>query len=411
MYKMDKVLFSVFIMMFLPLLFVSCEKMIPPAPKDEDVLAGTIPGLSQQQEHEHLIGDEAFGKVFSVEEGLGPVFVQNSCASCHVGNGKGHPVTMVTRFAKKENGVTDYLTQLGGPQLQPKSIPGYLAENIPTEANVITHRLAPAVMGLGYIAALSDASILKNADPNDLDGDGISGRANYVEPTDFFIPLAIHEVNNGKYIGRFGKKAEKITIIDQVVFALKQDIGITSDFDMDDIYNSELGINTGDKVGDPEVSASFVHSIVFYMRTLKAPQRRNLYDTDVIEGEKLFKKIGCENCHKSSFVTDKTDIAALSYQTFYPYSDFLLHDMGELLDDGYPEGISISSEWRTPPLWGIGLARDSQGGQLFLLHDGRANSIESAITFHGGEAEQTRTNFKNLTENEKLQIVKFIESL
>lgn len=396
---------------FFIVIMAACEKMMPPTPKDEDVLAGTIPGLTQQQEREHLIGDAAFGRIFTPEEGLGPIFVQTSCSNCHVGNGKGHPSTMVNRFAKIENGQVDYLLEKGGPQLQELSIAGYAPEGFPSQANVFTKRLAPAVMGLGYIAALSDAAILVNADSNDTDSDGISGRVSYVSPTDFFIPQIIHTPTNGKYIGRFGKKAEKITIQDQVVFALKQDIGITSDFDMQDLYNVQVGYNTGDNVADPEVSANFVHSLVFYMRTLKAPSRRNSDDAEVMEGERLFTQIGCVSCHKSTFVTAESDIAALSNQTFHPYSDFLLHDMGPLLDDGYPEGGANSGEWRTPPLWGIGLAKDSQGGELFLLHDGRAKTFQEAIVNHGGEAASRRVAFFDLTEQQQNQIIKFLESL
>lgn len=393
------------------IVFVSCEKILPTAPPDNEVLAGTVPGLTAQQEKDHLIGDEFFGKIFTKEEGLGPVFVQNSCSNCHVGNGKGHPSTIVTRFGYKEGSLVDYLVGKGGPQLQPFSVEGYPAETLPAEANIITKRLAPAVMGLGYIAALHDQDILANADPDDLDGDGISGRPNYVDPKDIFTPGAIHVENNGKYVGRFGKKAEKVTIQDQVVFALKQDIGITSDFDTEDIYNVNAGLYTGDEVGDPEVTAHFVNGLVFYMRTLKAPDRRNETDPDVMEGERLFKEIGCAKCHVSDFTTSESDIEALSQKTFQPYSDFLLHDMGPLLDDGYPEGSADSNEWRTPPLWGIGLAKTTQGGQMFLLHDGRALSIEGAVTFHSGEAESVKNKFFKLSESERNQIVKFIESL
>lgn len=389
----------------------ACKKMFPPAPADEEVLAGTIPNLTALQEHEHLVGDEAFGQVFSPEQGLGPIFVQTSCANCHVGNGKGHPSTMVNRFARSENGLVDYMLSHGGPQLQKSAIPGYLPESFPGTANVFTQRLAPAVMGLGYIAALSDASILANADSSDLDGNGISGRVNYVTPTDFFTPKAIHISNKGKYVGRFGKKAEKVTIQDQVVFALKQDIGITSDFDTEDLYNPQAGNNTGDVVPDPEVSANFVHSLVFYMRTLKAPERRNIDDPDVIAGEMLFSQVGCTNCHISTFVTAESDIDALSNQTFHPYSDFLLHDMGELLDDKYPEGDANSNEWRTPPLWGVGLAKNSQGGDLFLLHDGRAKTFQEVLSFHGGEATTVRSAFKSLSQAEQEQLIKFLESL
>lgn len=398
------------ILLFLLVAIVACEKILPPEPAGEDVLAGTIPGLTMQQEKEHLVGDAAFAKIFTAAEGLGPIFVQNSCSNCHVGNGKGHPSTVVTRYANVNGSTVDYLLSKGGPQLQQNSIEGYLAEALPSQANVFTKRMAPSIMGLGYIAALHDQAILANVDSNDINADGISGRVNYVDPTSFFIPQDIHVASNGKYIGRFGKKAEKVVIQDQVVFALKQDIGITSDFDMEDLYNYELGLYTGDNTPDPEASASFVNSLVFYMRTLKAPERRSADDEDVMAGEKLFEQIGCTSCHTSTFTTAESDIAALSNQTFHPYSDFLLHDMGELLDDKYPEGSAQSSEWRTPPLWGVGLAETSQGG-LFLLHDGRATSFESAISFHGGEAASRRIAFYALSETEKAQLIKFLKSL
>jgi len=390
---------------------ISCKKLMPPAPLDEEVLAGTIPGLTTEQEKEHLIADANFGRIFGKEDGLGPIFVQTSCANCHIGNGKGHPTTELTRFANVNGNIVDYLLNKGGPQLQQRAITGYSAEVIPAEANVISKRIAPAIMGLGFIGALDDQSILNNSDPNDANGDGISGRPNYVNPTSFFSPLPIHIANAGQYIGRFGKKAEKVAIQDQVVFALKQDIGITSDFDTEDLYNVQWGNHTGDEVPDPEVSASFVNSLVFYMRTLKAPPRRNANDPDVVEGENLFNKIGCASCHVSTFTTAASDIAALSNKTFHPYSDFLLHDMGPLLDDGYPEGSAGGFEWRTPPLWGVGLAKDSQGGELFLLHDGRAKGFEQAISFHGGEAESRRTAYNALSQKEKDQLIKFLESL
>ncbi|HYV94184.1 MAG TPA: di-heme oxidoredictase family protein [Chitinophagales bacterium] len=389
----------------------SCQKMMPAGPLDENVLEGTIPGLTPEEENKHLIGDEAFGKIFSEEEGLGPIFVQTSCSNCHIGDGKGHPSNIVTRFANVTGAVTDYLIEKGGPQLQNHSVGTYPAETLPSEANVFSNRMAPAVMGLGYVAALDDQSILANADPDDADGDGISGRPNYVDASSFFVPENINIPNNGKYIGRFGKKARQVTIQDMAVFALKEDIGITSDFDKEDVYNCNAGMNIGDNVPDPEVSADFVNDLVFYVRTLQAPPRRNTDDPDVLEGEKLFTQIGCTGCHKPTFTTAQSDIAALSYQTFHPYSDFLLHDMGPALDDGYPEGGANSYEWRTPPLWGIGLASDSQGGQMFLLHDGRASTFEDAVSNHGGEAAGRRTAFFSLSPEQRQQIIKFLESL
>lgn len=238
------------------------------------------------------------------------------------------------------------------------------------------------------------------------------GVPNYVNPTPFFVPQANQIANSkGQYLGRFGKKAVRVTLQDMVVFALLIEIGVTSDYDMHKGYNYLTGNNSGNTTQDPNVSAGFVNNLVFYLRTLKVPPRRNIIDPDVIAGEQLFDSIKCNSCHVSTFTTPQSDIAALSNQTFHPFSDFLLHDMGSALDDGFPEGSAQSFQWRTAPLWGLGLASNSQGGNLFLLHDGRATSIEAAVSFHGGEAVGRAQSFFGLSDAERAQIVKFLMSL
>jgi CxxC motif-containing protein (DUF1111 family) len=272
--------------------------------------------------------------------------------------------------------------------------------------------MPPAVTGLGLIEAIPDATILALADPDDLNGDGISGVPNYVNPPDYFQPEpGFHIENNGKYIGRFGRKAGAITILQQVTQAYQQDIGITSDFLPEDLYNHKLGSGTGDKVPDPELSASIVKSVEFYIRTLKPPPRRNRDDADVIGGENIFKQINCSDCHVSKLVSGPSEIGALNQKEFYPYTDMLLHDLGFELDDYYTEGTAKTSEWRTTPLWGLGLGKSSQGGKSFFLHDGRAKTIEEAINFHNGEALQTRNNYYNLSDSDKQKLLKFLESL
>jgi CxxC motif-containing protein (DUF1111 family) len=180
---------------------------------------------------------------------------------------------------------------------------------------------------------------------------------------------------------------------------------------MQDLYNPQAGNNTGDNVQDPEVPASTVHNVTFYMRTLKIPPRRNTTDAQVLQGEQIFLNIGCGNCHTPAFTTGTSDIAALSMKVIHPYTDLLLHDMGNELNDNYTEGSAITSEWKTAALWGVGLTKDSQGGKMFLLHDGRANTFEEAINFHGGEGSGSRTNFQNLSVSEKEALIKFLESL
>ena len=389
----------------------NCQKIFPPALNPEnDISTGTIPGLTEEQLQEHAIGDEEFSHVFTPQEGLGPIFNQASCNNCHIGNGKGAPNnSLIIRFGKQTGRIFDSLINEGGPDLIPNAIPGYLGQKIPKDANVFTQRIAPIVMGLGFIAALADSSILANAYPHD----GVSGTPNYVNPTSFFIPQAIHISHNGQYIGRFGKKAIKVTLQDQVVFALSQDLGgITCDYNMVKPYNYLVGPYTGNNVQDPNVSAGFVNHLVMYLSTLKVPPRRDTTNPDVIAGRQLFNAIGCASCHIPTFITATyPGIPALSNKIFHPFSDFLLHDMGNTLDDGVPEGSAQSFQWRTAPLWGVGLAGNAQGGQLFLLHDGRANTFEQAISFHGGEAESRRTSFFSLSIQQQQQIIKFLKSL
>lgn len=150
---------------------------------------------------------------------------------------------------------------------------------------------------------------------------------------------------------------------------------------------------------------------MFYLKTLKAPIPRNQDNPEVVAGKALFENTQCTACHKPTLRTSYSPITAISYQEFHPYTDMLLHDMGPELDDGYTEGYALSSEWRTAPLWGIGLSKDSQGGEYYLMHDGRARSIEEAILLHGGEAENAKNKYQNLSQQEKSQLIKFIESL
>ncbi|SMD37233.1 CxxC motif-containing protein, DUF1111 family [Reichenbachiella faecimaris] len=391
--------------------FQSCEEIMPSAPANNEVLDGPIEGLSAAQLRVFLAGDEKFSEVFTPETGLGPYFVTSSCVSCHPGDGKGHPSSGLTRFGKFTSGSFDHMLDQGGPQLQNRAIPGFEAEIVPSDATGVTTFLAPAVTGLGLLEAVSDADILAHADPTDLDGDGISGVPNYIEAPDFFEPRSFHIANGTSYIGRFGKKAGAIDLKMQTVGAYKQDMGITSDFDLEDPINyndSDIAIGS---VGDPEVSAGTVNEVVFYLSTLKPPVRRNIKHPNVVNGEVLFDQIGCTSCHMPTLKTGDHAVAALANQTFHPYTDLLMHDMGFALDDGYTEGTATTSEWKTPALWGLGLSKDAQGGSYFLLHDGRARSIEDAIFMHGGEAAQSAANFSELSEENRAFVIQFLESL
>jgi CxxC motif-containing protein (DUF1111 family) len=381
---------------------VACEKILPQAPSDDELLDGPVEGLNYEQNRRFLAGDVAFNdEVFTSQTGLGSIFVATSCGSCHAGDGKGHPFTTLTRFGQIDSTGNRFL-HLGGPQLQNRALPGYTSEQIPAGAT-FSKFTPPANTGLGFLELVSDADILAMADPTDANGDGISGVPNWITLPSFIDPNPNTITQNGKYIHRFGKKAAAHNLLHQTVNAYNQDIGITSTFQPKDVYS---GLNI-----DPEISDLTIHNVVFYLQTLKAPIQRNQNDVAVMQGKNLFVQTGCENCHKQTLKTGFSTVAALSNKTFHPYTDLLLHDMGPGLDDGYTEGNAKTFEWRTPPLWGLGLSPNSQGGQYFLLHDGRAKSIEEAIQFHGGEAQQSKERFQQLSVQDKNNLIKFLKSL
>ncbi len=411
------------VMTVLPLL-VGCDVLAPDAPPEETVLDGTIDGLTPAQVRRHFVGDEEFARRFSVADGLGPVFVAASCEQCHVGDAKGHPVFNLTRFGRMGPHGFDPLRALGGPQLQHRAVPGYPPEVIPAEATGVAAFTPPAVTGLGYLDAVPDATLLALADPDDTDGDGISGRVQLHERTPFLDEVVALErqgrpdpsthgtlVDGRYYIGRFGKKALAVNLLQQTVGAYLQDMGITSDLLPEDLFNPAAGTRASDGVADPEVSSGAVADVVFYLKTLRAPSRRNADAPDVVAGERIFQEIGCAACHLPTLRTGPLEIAVLDRVEFHPYTDLLLHDMGPELDDGYTEGIALTSEWRTPPLWGVGLQADFQGGRMFLLHDGRATSFEEAIEYHGGEGAASRERFRALSEEDRARLLAFLRSL
>ena len=193
--------------------------------------------------------------------------------------------------------------------------------------------------------------------------------------------------------------------------AYSEDMGLTTDDHPDDLVLPGLPGSSGDGVTDPEVGSGIVSSVVFYLRTLRPPPRRDAANPEVIAGRQRFIEIGCANCHVMTMRTGRSSIAALDRIEFEPLTDLLLHDMGPDLDDGYTEGNSTSSEWRTAPLWGIGLAERATGGTQFLLHDGRARSLRAAIGFHGGEASASRAAFNALPIAEQERLLRYLRSL
>lgn len=380
----------------------SCKKLEPKTPIDSAILDGPVDGLTTEQNERFRKGDAAFNnEVFTKETGLGPLFVSTSCGSCHAGDGKGHPFTTLTRFGQYDESGNRYL-HMGGPQLQNRAIPGYEPEQLPAGAG-FSKFTPPANTGLGYIDAVSDATIMSLSDPDDADGDGISGVPNWIPMKAYLAERPEAVTKNGRYIGRFGKKAGAYDLLQQTAGAYNQDMGITSSYEPYDTY-------TGNEA-DPEVSNETLQNVIFYLRTLKAPIQRNAGDANVINGKTIFTQIGCNKCHTPELKTGNSPIAALSNRTFFPYTDLLMHDMGSLLDDGYTEGSAKTYEWRTPPLWGLGLSKRSQGGTYYLMHDGRATTIDAAILLHGGEAAKIKDRYTALQEQDKQALIKFLESL
>ncbi len=395
----------------LPLLLFGCSELLTEAPKENEVLDGQVEGLSSAQARAHIAGDEAFSELFTPQTGLGPVFNQTSCEGCHPGDGRGHPATNLRRFGKATASGFDYMREHGGPQLQDRAIPGYPAEQLPEGITGLSERAGPIVVGLGYIEAIPDAAILAKEDPNDATGDGISGRANFVSPPEFLTPGADKISRDGKYLGRFGRKATAINLLQQTAGAYLNDIGVTSEFEPIELFNPVLGNHVGDNVPDPEVSTETVNNVVFYLQTLRVPSRRNEDDANVLAGERIFAEIKCTGCHVPEMQTGPSPIAPLAFQKAALYSDLLLHDMGDALADNFPEGDASGTEWRTTPLWGLGNVGNVLGGTPFYLHDGRTSDLSEAIRLHGGEAQTAREQFVNLNESRKAALLAFLQSL
>lgn len=380
---------------------IACQKLEPGAPADDATLDGPVENLTPAQNLQHLAGDAGFnGQVFTTATGLGPVFVATSCGSCHAGDGKGHPFTTLTRFGKNDSLGRNEFDH--GPQLQERAIPGYTPERLPAGASFA--RFTPPInSGLGFVELVSEDDILAMAAANANNPDGVRGHPNWALLPNY-IKVSPNSKNQGnRYITRFGKKASTYNLLHQTILAYNQDMGIASTFDPSDVYTL---LDT-----DPEISDKIIREVVFYLQTLKAPVQREQQHPEVIAGKALFVRMGCESCHKQTLRTGISPVASLDNKEFHPYTDLLVHDMGPGLDDGYTEGSAKTSEWRTAPLWGLGLAPRSQGGQFFLLHDGRARSIDEAIRLHGGEALIIKNKYNALAEVEKQKVIKFLNSL
>ena len=394
----------------------------------------------------HGIGDLQFEQTFvsapaPMNPGLGPVFNSVSCTSCHIGDGRGkppspgeQPISMLFRLSvpgADAHGGPAPMPGFGG-QLQPRAIFGAQPEAgvvlawtegpvtlpdgevvylrspqvtftdpyapFPADARW-SPRVAPPVFGLGLLEAIADEDVKAQADEGDANGDGISGRVNTVWDMK----------TQREAVGRFGWKAEQPTLLQQSAAAYNEDMGITNPLFPEE---SSLGQPQYDGLQDDiELTDSVLHAVVFYVRTLAVPARRNTDDPQVLRGEALFSSSKCDRCHVPEQRTAvNVAFPPVSNQRILPFTDMLLHDMGPALSDGRPSFGAEGSEWRTPPLWGIGLTQVVNGHQNFL-HDGRARSMLEAVLWHGGEAQQSNDAVRAMTIEERAALLAFLNAL
>ena len=435
---------------------------------NRDAFSQPSANLTFEEEQKFRLGNALFRKLWvsspsstHASDGLGPLFNARSCQSCHIKDGRGHPpegdsdaTSMFLRLARpaqsevEKKKIADYFAlnfpdPVYGNQLQDLAVPGLRSEGRMAisyteqivklgdgteislrkpEYNIfdlaygplhpkttLSPRIANPMIGLGLIEAIHPADILALSDPDDKDRDNISGR-----------PALIRTPDNSKIIlGRFGWKAQNTSIRAQSAGAFAGDIGIsTPDFpesfgDCTQEQKACFSYPTGVQkhLGDTEISEQLFDLVTFYSKNLAVPMRRNVNSPQVLRGKKLFYESGCVSCHTPKFVTRRdAEHSAQSFQLIWPYSDFLLHDMGEGLADNQPVGVANGREWRTPPLWGVGLTK-TVSGHTFLLHDGRARNLMEAIFWHGGEAEKSKKVFRNLIKADREALIQFLESL
>ncbi len=377
-------------------------------------------------------------------DGLGPLFNARSCSSCHFRDGRGRPPLepgpepsgFLLRIGLAEGSGGTRPHPAYGSQLQDQALPGLspeaqvrirrtliegrYADGTPYELEqpvyelesfaygpmgegvVLSPRVAPQLVGVGLLEAIAEGALLARADPDDRDGDGISGRANFVWS----------ERRGRTELGRFGWKANQPTIEQQVATAFLHDIGITSTlFAQDPLTPAQRAAIDRASGGAPELDDHKLARVTFYCQALAVPAQRHAASEQVRRGERLFAATGCDRCHAPETTTGEyAAIPAFSRARIRPYTDLLLHDMGPDLADGAPDGLATGSEWRTPPLWGIGLFETVNGHTLYL-HDGRARDLAEAILWHGGEAAPARAAFTALSAAERADLIAFLRSL
>jgi CxxC motif-containing protein (DUF1111 family) len=425
--------------------------------------------LTFKQQFDFKLGNAIFRKLWvsapsssKSSDGLGPLYNARSCQHCHLKDGRGHPpqanwpddnaVSMFLRLSipprnERErkliaNGRANVIAEpTYGGQLQDIAIQGHSGEahmhityrDTPVRLGdgetvvlrtptyritdlqygpldpkvLISPRIAPQMIGMGLVEAIPANVIIKGEDPDDRDGDGISGRANRSWSLE----------HKRVVLGRFGWKAGTPSVLQQTAQAFADDMGLSSRLvprpagDCTPRQSVCRQAPDGRNDGREEVSDQFLKLVAFYVRNLAVPRRRDLDRPQVKAGGRLFREIGCAACHTPSFKTGHSAVSPhLSGQTIWPYTDLLLHDMGPGLADGRPEGRASGSEWRTAPLWGVGLTQ-TVSGHTYFLHDGRARNLEEAILWHGGEGQASRDRFAALDKADRDRLLAFVNSL
>lgn len=401
--------------------------------------------MSAYDDYIHEEGDKLFGQSFvtspaPIHAGLGPLFNNTSCVSCHHNDGIGLPTAGETQSSLLIRISLPGTDEHGGPvavpgyglQIQDKAsfgkqpearinityttqtysfedgetyelrAPTYSLINpyLPITGNyMLSPRLAPPMIGLGLLEAIPEKEIVALQDPNDANGDGIQGIANYVwDPA-----------TKAMQLGRFGWKANTASIVTQVASAFNQDMGLTNRiFPVESSFGQ---LQYDDLTDDPEIPDTTLNQVKFYAQTLAVPARRNTTDATVKRGEQLFMLAKCGTCHKQTLTTGvNVAFPAISNQVIHPYTDMLVHNMGPGLADNRPDFKAGGQDWRTAPLWGLGLF-ETVNSPGYYLHDGRARSLVEAIMWHGGEAAPSRSYFSKLSKLDRTAMLKFLQSL
>jgi CxxC motif-containing protein (DUF1111 family) len=375
-------------------------------------------------------------------DGLGPTFNRTSCSGCHVRDGRGRPPeisgepmeSMLVRLSVRDKDGKAVPHPAYGDQLNDRAIPGVPPEGRtvieteelpgqygdgtrytllkptyrfadlafgPLDGALFSPRVAPAMIGLGLLEAVPASTLEALADPEDGDGDGISGRINW-----------LRDAGGNDVAGRFGWKANVTSLREQTAGAAEGDLGITSAlFPQQNCPPGQAACRDAPADPGPELKPSFLDRLEIYARTLAVPMARNLDDPVVKHGMQLFRDFGCAACHMPTLKTDAgAALTELRNQTFHPFTDLLLHDMGEGLADQRPDHAATGNEWRTPPLWGLGLIKKVNGHNR-LLHDGRARGPAEAILWHGGEAEAAKEKFRNAAAADRAALIAFLNAL